>query len=91
MSNFNNAKNLYLDKLKITQTKTGASVKWDPNSVYAKCAREGLCFRCKREDLEHRPKAQVFAFCDSCMAELSIGYEKVEQQAKQELRKWFKD
>lgn len=94
MSNFKTGKEVYFDNLKVTKNKkTGADIKWDPNSVYARCAREGLCFRCKREDSDptHRPSAPTFGLCRECDAEMSIGMEKVERMAALERYRWFKD
>lgn len=92
-NNFKSGKDVYFDRLKMATNKQGEAIKWDPNSIYARCARDGLCFRCKREDNDplHRPAHPVFGLCRECDAEMSIGMEKVERMAEIERHRWFKD
>lgn len=91
--NFKFGKEIYFDRIKLTRTKSGEPIKWDPNSIYAICARDGLCFRCKRTDTDpnHRPKHVMFGLCPECDADLSYGYEKIERKAKLQVHEWFKD
>lgn len=65
----------------------------DQKSKFAQAVRLGLCFRCMREDTnpKHRPKSAIFAFCQECMADMSLGTEKLVLKAEQDVNRWFGD
>ena len=93
MSNFRTAKDVYFDNLRVDKDSHGVLINWDSNSVYARCAQLGLCFKCKREDAnpDHRPRHKIFGLCPECDAEMSYGYERIDRKSKLQVHKWFKD
>lgn len=89
-NNFRKATDVYYDRIKL-KPKTNEVPNHDPNSKYARASRLGLCFKCLREDTNpmHRPKHRGFAFCDECMASMSLGIEGLELRKKLEIEEWF--
>jgi hypothetical protein len=105
-ANFTNAKDIYIRGLGIPR-KVDVNVsqdngmnntnerqyRYNPNGKYERATRLGLCFRCNREDTDpkHRPRNKVFAYCQECMMDLSVGMERLELKASYEVKKWFGD
>lgn len=91
MSNFRNAKDLHFDRLKLDKP----GMEWDPNSIYARDARLGLCMHCHYEgtdDVDRRPSRQGMPYCEYCMTyHFSIGTERLERVKAFEVKKWFHD